>query len=131
GVPAVGRAGEPGEGVPGPGLLPAGGPGRRGAGQVGPDRPAEITLSQAHGRPSVGVPRARAMPLSPLILLALALPLRADDPALVGPMKEVHSRFERTPGTLAAFGDSITVTMALWAPLQGEPRNMPDDMKAA
>jgi len=66
-----------------------------------------------------------------LLLLLMALPLHADDPAWVAPMKEVHARFKGTPGTLATFGDSITVTMAFWAPLQGEPKNMPDDMKAA
>jgi hypothetical protein len=64
--------------------------------------------------------------------LALAGPGRAaDPPAWAEPMKEVHARFKGTPGTLATFGDSITVTMAFWAPLQGEPKNMPDDMKAA
>ena len=66
-----------------------------------------------------------------LFLLLLALPLRAADPDWVAPMKAVHAKFKGTPGTLAAFGDSITVTMAFWAPLQGEPKNMPDDMKAA
>src|SRR4029079_4162039 len=71
------------------------------------------------------------MRLSPFLLLLVALPLRADDPDWVAPMKEVHARFKGAPGTLAAFGDSITVTMAFWAPLQGEPKNMPDDMRAA
>jgi lysophospholipase L1-like esterase len=61
----------------------------------------------------------------------LALPLSADEPAWVAPMKDVHGRFKGTPGTLATFGDSITVTMAFWAPLQGKPQNMPDDMVAA
>lgn len=70
------------------------------------------------------------MRLSFLCLL-LALPLHAAEPAWVAPMKAVHARFTGTPGTLAAFGDSITVTLAFWAPLQGEPRDMPDDMKAA
>jgi lysophospholipase L1-like esterase len=46
-------------------------------------------------------------------------------------MKEVHAHFKGTPGTLAQFGDSITVTMAYWAPLQYEPKYMPDDMKAS
>ena len=66
-----------------------------------------------------------------LLCLLLALPLHADEPAWVAPMKDVHAKFKGTPGTLATFGDSITVTMAFWAPLQGEPKNMPDDMKAA
>ena len=71
------------------------------------------------------------MRLTPFLLVLVAIPSYADDPAWVGPMKEVHARFTGTPGTLAGFGDSITVTMAFWAPLQGEPKNMPDDMKAA
>ena len=66
-----------------------------------------------------------------LLTLLVVVPSRADEPAWVAPMKEVHGRFKGTPGTLACFGDSITVTMAFWAPLQYEPKNMPDDMKAA
>jgi lysophospholipase L1-like esterase len=46
-------------------------------------------------------------------------------------MKKVHARFTGTPGTLALFGDSITISMAFWAPLRGEPKNMPDDMARA
>jgi lysophospholipase L1-like esterase len=71
------------------------------------------------------------MRLSLFLLPLLAMPVSADDPAWVGPMKDVHAKFTGPPGTLACFGDSITVTMAFWAPLQGEPKNMPDDMKAA
>jgi lysophospholipase L1-like esterase len=73
-------------------------------------------------------------PSLPLLSAALVLagPVRAaDPPAWVGPMRAAHARFTGTPGTLAAFGDSITVTMAFWAPLQGGPQNMPDEMKAA
>jgi len=66
-----------------------------------------------------------------LLFLLLALPLHADEPAWVAPMKDVHAHFKGTAGTLAAFGDSITVTLAFWAPLQGEPKNMPADMAAA
>src|SRR5262249_53127804 len=36
-----------------------------------------------------------------------------------------------TPGTFATFGDSITISMAFWAPLRGEPRNMPEEMARA
>ncbi len=32
-------------------------------------------------------------------------------------MSKVHERFKGTPGTFAQFGDSITVTLAYWAPL--------------
>jgi lysophospholipase L1-like esterase len=67
----------------------------------------------------------------PLLLLLVVPPLHADEPAWVAPMKDVHAKFKGTPGTLATFGDSITVTMAFWAPLQGKPRNMPDEMAAA
>jgi hypothetical protein len=42
----------------------------------------------------------------------------------VTPMREVHARFTGTPGTFAQFGDSITVTMAFWAPLEAKPKNM-------
>jgi lysophospholipase L1-like esterase len=56
----------------------------------------------------------------------------ADEPASwVEAMKKVHARFSGTRGTLAQFGDSITVSMAFWAPLAGEPKNMPENMAAA
>ncbi len=42
----------------------------------------------------------------------------------VEPMRRVHARFSGTNGTLAHFGDSITVTMAYWAPLADTPKNM-------
>jgi lysophospholipase L1-like esterase len=42
----------------------------------------------------------------------------------VEPMRQVHARFKGTPGTFAQFGDSITVTMAYWAPLAFKPRNL-------
>ena len=38
-------------------------------------------------------------------------------------MKKVHAKFKGTEGTFAQFGDSITVTMAYWAPLQNAPKN--------
>jgi hypothetical protein len=68
--------------------------------------------------------------LSVLFLIIGAL-ARAAEPPWVGPMKEVRSRFTGTPGTLATFGDSITVSMAFWAPLGGEPKRMPEAMTAA
>jgi lysophospholipase L1-like esterase len=52
-------------------------------------------------------------------------------PAWVEPMKEVHTRFNGTPGTLALFGDSISVSLAFWAPLRGEPKGMPPETAAA
>src|SRR5262245_30925141 len=52
-------------------------------------------------------------------------------PAWVTPMKQVHVRFSGTPRTLALFGDSITVSMAFWAPLRGEPKGMNAETAAA
>ncbi len=49
----------------------------------------------------------------------------------VEPMKEVHSHFTGTNGTFAQFGDSITVTLAFWAPLAGNPKNMSPAMAQA
>ena len=46
-------------------------------------------------------------------------------------MRSVHAKFSGERGTVACFGDSITVTMAFWAPLQlGPPRQM-DEATAA
>jgi lysophospholipase L1-like esterase len=61
-----------------------------------------------------------------------AEPAPADEPpGWVGPMKEVRARFTGTPGTFATFGDSITVSMAFWAPLRHEPKKMPEPMARA
>lgn len=49
----------------------------------------------------------------------------------VAPMREVHERFRGTQGTFAQFGDSITVTMAFWAPLRDARRNAPPEMVRA
>ena len=54
----------------------------------------------------------------------------AEAPAWVGPMKEVHGRFTGKPGTLALFGDSITVSMAFWAPLQYGPKGLSPEATA-
>ena len=51
--------------------------------------------------------------------------IERDAQALRQPMRKAHARFTGTPGTFAQFGDSITVTMAFWAPLQSKPKNMP------
>jgi hypothetical protein len=53
-------------------------------------------------------------------------PAKAPAPAdetWVGPMARVHSRFTGRPGTFALFGDSITVSLALWAPLRHARKN--------
>jgi len=69
----------------------------------------------------------------PLALLLWVVPARAADeaPDWVEPMKKVHEKFTGTMGTLAQFGDSITVTMAYWAPLQGGPKNAGADATKA
>lgn len=49
----------------------------------------------------------------------------AGDDYWVEPMMMVHARFTGEKGTFAQFGDSITDTMAFWAPLGlGAPKNM-------
>ncbi len=47
----------------------------------------------------------------------------------VEPMREVHSRFNGRAGTLALFGDSITVSMAFWAPLAPGSLDAPEAWK--
>src|SRR3954468_1453635 len=59
-----------------------------------------------------------------LIIAASAAPVRADDPIWLAPMKQVHSKFTGKAGTFAQFGDSITVTMAYWAGLRYEHKNL-------
>ena len=58
--------------------------------------------------------------------LDLFSPVSAAEPPWVEPMKAVRARFNGQAGTLAHFGDSITVSMAYWAPLAGTPKNMDD-----
>jgi hypothetical protein len=54
----------------------------------------------------------------------------ADAPAWVGPMREVHARFKGEKGTFAHFGDSITVSMAFWASLFWDHKNMDEATQA-
>jgi hypothetical protein len=58
-----------------------------------------------------------------LLLLALVVCARAAEPTWAAPMRKVHASFKGSPGTFAQFGDSITVTLAFWAPLEGKPKN--------
>ena len=60
------------------------------------------------------------------LVTAVRLPAADPDPPAkwIEPMREVHRRFTGRAGTFAHFGDSITVTMAFWTPLEGKPRNM-------
>jgi hypothetical protein len=64
------------------------------------------------------------------MLSALDCVAADDPPAWVEPMRAVRARFSGEPGTLALFGDSISVSMAFWAPLAGEPRAMTDEVRA-
>jgi lysophospholipase L1-like esterase len=78
------------------------------------------------------MPRTRVL-LPAVILCGLAwitAPAK-EPPSWAAAMKKVHTRFTGKRGTLAAFGDSITVTMAFWAPLRGEPKHMNASMAAA
>ena len=68
-----------------------------------------------------------------LLTLCCALPSRAADsppksspatrPAWADAMRKVHAKFTGKPGTFAQFGDSITVTVAFWSPLEYELKN--------
>jgi hypothetical protein len=63
---------------------------------------------------------------------AQAAPTSAADTAAywVEPMKQVHAKFKGEKGTLATFGDSITVSLAFWAPLRNG-KNMSPAAEAA
>src|SRR5215217_5077549 len=54
-----------------------------------------------------------------------------DVPAWVGPMKDVHAKFTGERGSLALFGDSITVSQAFWTPLAYDPKNLSPEGRAA
>jgi len=66
-----------------------------------------------------------------LVCISLHAARAAEPPAWVQPMKEVRAKFTGTPGTLALFGDSITVSLAFWAGLEGEPKGMSPEAAAA
>jgi hypothetical protein len=55
----------------------------------------------------------------------------AADEAWVEPMKKVHARFKGEKGTFAHFGDSITISMAFWASLSWDRKNMDAGTQAA
>ena len=73
--------------------------------------------------------RARAL-LTAVAMSAAALGGQAGDD-WVEPMKAVRARFAGQRGTVAQLGDSITITMAFFVPLQAEIRNLPDDLALA
>ncbi len=77
--------------------------------------------------------RIRLLGLS-ILLVSLQPAATADAamaPAWVEPMKKVHAKFTGTRGTFALFGDSITVSLAFWAPLAGEAKGLSADAERA
>lgn len=69
-----------------------------------------------------------------LAIASLAVGLQtvvAAEPDWVAPMKTVHARFPGPAGGCAHFGDSITDTLAYWAPLQYKRDNASPEMQAA
>ncbi len=72
-------------------------------------------------------------------LLAIAIPFAliapiaaADNPAWVDAMRKVHAQSTGTPGVLIHLGDSITYSMAYFAPLQFSANaKMPSDSRRA
>jgi lysophospholipase L1-like esterase len=62
--------------------------------------------------------------LSLIIALACTAAARGEDEPWVAPMKQVHAKFTGKAGAFAQFGDSITVTMAYWAPLRYERKGV-------
>jgi hypothetical protein len=72
--------------------------------------------------------RHNLYPATALFALLAWLPAaRADEvPAWAAPMRKVHEKFTGKPGTLALFGDSITVSRAFWSPPAGAPEDLPE-----
>jgi hypothetical protein len=66
--------------------------------------------------------------LAVIVLIAPITAQAEEAPEWVTPLKEVHARFNGKPGTLALFGDSITLTKAFWAPLSYAPKNLPEPL---
>ena len=79
--------------------------------------------------------------MKPIPAFVFALPLalvfaheakaQGDANPWVEPMKQVHARFKGKKGTFATFGDSITVSMAFWAPLRQTRKNISPEGEAA
>jgi hypothetical protein len=66
-----------------------------------------------------------------LIAASMAGVGAAEAPAWVREAGRIHARFTGERGTVAQFGDSITVTKAFWTPVQYERRNASPTMEAA
>jgi hypothetical protein len=70
--------------------------------------------------------------LAALMISLFALNLFAADAAnWVEPMRKVHASFKGKPGTIAQYGDSITITMAFFVPLSDNIQNLPTDLEGA
>src|SRR5262245_29472360 len=69
--------------------------------------------------------------LATTLCLCSAVPAAAKTPDWVEPMRKVHGKFTGTKGTLALFGDSITVSMAFWASLPDKHQNLSSEAEAA
>ena len=65
------------------------------------------------------------------ILACLPSATRAAEPEWAEPMRQVHKTFKGQRGTVAQFGDSITITMAFFVPLQYQTRNVPAELAEA
>lgn len=89
---------------------------------------AALVLAGLRQRPAAQGWRTagRGLCLGLIGFFLLAWRLAAAEPTFdwVEPMKRVHARFKGTPGTLALFGDSISVSLAFWAPLQWDPKGL-------
>jgi hypothetical protein len=90
------------------------------------ERPAALTKL---ARMKLFPPRSLALVFACLAVRVFSAEVNAED--WVDAMKKVHGRFTGAKGTLAQFGDSITVTMAFWSPLAGQPKGMTDDAAQA
>ena len=67
----------------------------------------------------------------PRLTAAAEAPKDAGDRDRVEAMRAVHAKFTGKAGTFAHFGDSITETLAFWAPLLYDPKGMSPEMERA
>ena len=83
-------------------------------------------------------PTAKNVKLAPLpagkklaVILALSAAAPAGEDYWVEPMKKARAKFAGQRGTVAQFGDSITITMAFFVPIRDKAKNLPADLKPA
>jgi lysophospholipase L1-like esterase len=74
---------------------------------------------------------ARMKFMTTIVALLAATACLGQSPEWVEHAREVHARFKGTPGTFAQFGDSITITLAFWAPLESKPKSMDSETARA